>query len=454
METEQELKAKKRANWIDKWRWGFVAFVVIVASVAVIFFFLRFDGFSAGISNLLNSATSIIVGIAIAYLLNPLVNFFDSLFYKGLKKIHKEPTAKKLAKGYSIALSIILFILAIVLLIWSIVPSLIASIASLVKNVPDQVQNAIETMKSWQKEETPLMQSLEGVITSATEYAENYVKTDLIPQAQNYVSMITSGVISVAKGIFNFVIGIIVAVYVLMIRDTLKGQSKKIIYACFKPKTANIVIKTARKTNDIFGGFITGKIIDSIIIGAIAYVGCLILQIPDSLLIAVIIGVTNIIPVFGPFIGAIPSLFLVVIQNPIQALYLLIFIIILQQVDGNIIGPKILGNSTGLSTFWVMFAILVGGGLWGFIGMLFGVPIFGVIYYILKQIIGYFTKKRKLPDNTDDYVEIDYVDEKTNEVVNFDHEKIREERRKEKEASRGKLARKVSECKKNKKGKE
>lgn len=161
------------------------------------------------------------------------------------------------------------------------------------------------------------------------------------------------------------------------------GQSKKIVYAIFKPKHGNIIIEVFHKADEVFGGFIIGKIIDSAIIGVICYFGCLILHIPDTILVAVIIGVTNVIPVFGPFIGAIPTLLLVVIQSPLHALYLLIFIIVLQQVDGNIIGPKILGDSTGLSAFWVMFSILIGGGLFGFLGMLLGVPVFAMnlLYY-------------------------------------------------------------------------
>ena len=148
----------------------------------------------------------------------------------------------------------------------------------------------------------------------------------------------------------------------------------------------------------------------------IAYFGCLILRIPSSVLVAVIIGVTNVIPVFGPFIGAIPSLLIVVIQNPWHALYLLIFIVVLQQVDGNIIGPKILGSSTGLSTFWVMFAILIGGGMFGFLGMLLGVPTFAVIYYIVRRVVNYALRKKKLPEDTMDYTKTTGVDTKNNKL--------------------------------------
>ena len=179
----------------------------------------------------------------------------------------------------------------------------------------------------------------------------------------------------------------------------------------------NKIIEIVRKASEIFGGFITGKILDSAIIGIICYVGCAILKIPDAILVAVIIGVTNVIPVFGPFIGAVPAILLVVIQSPIHALYLLIFIIVLQQVDGNIIGPKILGSSTGLSSFWVMCAILIGGGMFGFLGMLLGVPVFAVIYYVAQQMIDYVMTRKKLSIHTDDYIHLLSIDSVTNEMI-------------------------------------
>lgn len=261
------------------------------------------------------------------------------------------------------------------------------------------------------------------VLTKLTDYVENWATKTLLPQARTYLIQITSGVINIVKAMFNFVIGIIVAVYVLMIKERLIGQSKKVVYAVFKPKQGNIIVETMHKANDIFGGFIIGKIIDSAIIGVICYVGCSILRIPDTMLVSVIIGVTNIIPLFGPFIGAIPALLLVVIQSPWHALYLLIFIIVLQQVDGNIIGPKILGNSTGLTSFWVMFAILIGGGMFGFLGMLLGVPVFALIYYIVRRLVNHGVAKKQLPVTTADYVKVARIDEHTGEFHLYEETK-------------------------------
>ena len=228
------------------------------------------------------------------------------------------------------------------------------------------------------------------------------------------------------KLLFNTIIGLIVSVYVLMEKEKFIGQSKKIIYAIFKPERGNIIVRTVRKSNQIFGGFITGKILDSVIIGVICYVVLLIMNMPYTVLVSVIVGVTNVIPFFGPYIGAIPSFIIIALANPLQGLYFLIFIIILQQFDGNILGPKILGNSTGLSSFWVVFAILIGGGMFGVPGMILGVPTFAVIYYIVRNIVNYFLRKRSLPDKTDEYIMLVDIDTKTN-AMNYKEKDAKKE---------------------------
>ena len=201
-----------------------------------------------------------------------------------------------------------------------------------------------------------------------------------------------------------------ISVYILMGKETFIGQAKKIVYAILPAYKGNVLIETIRKGNDIFGGFISGKILDSAIIGVLCFIGLSILKMPYCLLVSVIVGVTNVVPFFGPYIGAIPCTILITLANPIQGLYFVIFILVLQQLDGNIIGPRILGESTGLSSFWVIFAILVGGGLFGFLGMVIGVPAFATIYYIIKRIISYILKRRGLPQETNDYTELVRVD--------------------------------------------
>ena len=406
-----------REEWPHLIRIGVMVFVTFAVSILFFFALYRFEGFAGIWSKLLAAAMPIIMGLVLAYLMNPVMLWLERCFKKLLsKKMKSESKLRKVSRALAITGSVIILVAIISLLIAAIVPSVIASISGLMKTLPKDVAAFINMIKNGNFGDSKIAELASTGLQNATDYIENYATEKLIPEAQKYVAQITTGVISVVRGLLNFIIGIIVMVYVMSIQETLAGQSNKIIYAVCKPKTGNIIIETIRKTNEIFGGFISGKIIDSLIIGVIAYFGCLILRIPSSVLVAVIIGVTNVIPVFGPFIGAIPSLLIVVIQSPWHALYLLIFIVVLQQVDGNIIGPKILGSSTGLSTFWVMFAILIGGGMFGFLGMLLGVPTFAVIYYIVRRVVNYALRKKKLPEDTRDYTKTTGVDTKNNKL--------------------------------------
>lgn len=398
-------------------RIGVTAFVTFVCCILFFFMILRYKGFADTWRKIMTTAQPIIIGLILAYLLNPVMKFLEAKILKFLEpRMKSGRKARKTARALGVTGAILFLLVIIGLLIAAIVPSVINSTMSLVDTLPGNVQSFLNWIDGQSFGDSAITEVIGDYVTMATDFIENWFKNTLLPQANTYITEITSGVISFVKGILNFIIGIIVAVYVMMIQETLTGQSKKIIYSIFNAKTGNIMIETVRKSNEIFGGFVTGKLLDSAIIGVICYVGCLILGIPDAMLVAVIVGCTNVIPFFGPFIGAIPSLLLVVIQSPIHALYLMIFIIVLQQVDGNIIGPKILGDSTGLSSFWVMFAILIAGGMWGFVGMVLGVPVFAVIYYIIRRLVAYALKRKELPPETSPYIHMTSVDEKTNHL--------------------------------------
>ncbi len=414
--TEQ-IKFQGRAEWPHLIRIGVMIFVTFAVCILFFFVILRYEGFAVMWSKLLSAAMPIIMGLVLAYLMNPVMLWLERCCRKLLTgKVKSERKLKKICRGIAITGSVIILVAVIALLIAAIVPSIISSVSGLIKTLPDNVSSVIDIIRNGNFGDSKIAEIASTGLQNATDYIENYATEKIIPEAQKYVAQITTGVISVFKAILNFIIGIIVMVYVMSIQETLAGQSKKIIYAVFKPKAGNIIVETFIKANEIFGGFISGKILDSLIIGIIAYIGCLIMRIPSTVLVAVIIGVTNVIPVFGPFIGAIPSLLIVVIQSPWHALYLLIFIVVLQQVDGNIIGPKILGSSTGLSTFWVMFAILIGGGMFGFLGMLLGVPVFAMIYYIVRKLVNYSLRSKKLPEGTLEYTKATGVDTQNNKL--------------------------------------
>ena len=407
-QTQEKEKMDGRRENVHLAKIGLMVFITFVCCILFFFSVLRYQGFANGWHKVISAAQPIIIGLVLAYLLNPVMKFLERHLYKLLKDRAKtDGKAKKMARVFAIAGAIIFMIAVIVLLIAAIVPSVTDSIMGIVDTLPTNVANLVKMMQEGRLGNYEVADTIGDALTKLTDYVENWATQTLLPQARTYLIQITSGVINMVKAMFNFVIGIIVAVYVLMIKERLIGQSKKVIYAIFKPRQGNIIVETMHKADDIFGGFIIGKIIDSAIIGVICYVGCSILRIPDTMLVSVIIGVTNIIPLFGPFIGAIPALLLVVIQSPWHALYLLIFIIVLQQVDGNIIGPKILGDSTGLTSFWVMFAILIGGGMFGFLGMLLGVPVFALIYYIMRRLVNHGVAKKHFSVRTADYVKVE-----------------------------------------------
>ena len=415
--TTQVEKKKTYHSWRHYFRMGFTGFLTVAACITFFFVLFRWGTISAAIGKIVKSAEPIIIGLALAYLLMPVKQFIEKPMYQFLvsKKL-KEEKAKNLSKTIGIIGAIVFLLVIIGILIMSLGPALLTSILGLVDAMPSYIESFVKWISDSGLADTEAAVFIGNAISSFTVELENWAKTEILPLVQQYITQIMSGVLSVVKAILNFLIGIVAMIYVMSIHESLVGQCKKIIYAIFPAKKGNIIIDTVRKSNKIFGGFVIGKIIDSAIIGVIAYIGCLIMKTPSALLVAFIVGVTNVIPFFGPFIGAIPSIALVLIQSPIHALYLAIFILILQQVDGNIIGPKILGESTGLSAFWVLTSILIAGGLFGFFGMLLGVPVFAVIYYILQQILSYRMKTKNLSTATDAYIELIEIDEKTKEM--------------------------------------
>ena len=359
-------------------------------------------------------------GLVIAYLINPIMKFFEKHLLHFLEpRVQKEKKCRKIARSIATGGAVVVFVLIVILLFAMMIPQLISSISGMVNSLPKQVDSFIDWFNGLTNSDNEIIQSLETNMMDMVTYLENWVKESFLPNIQTYITSITSGVINMVKVLMNAIIGLIVSVYVLMTKEKFIGQSKKIVYAIFKPVRGNVIIDTFRKSNEIFGGFISGKLLDSAIIGVLCYICLLIMKMPYTLLVSVFVGLTNIIPFFGPFIGAIPSVIIIALADPIKGIYFLIFIFILQQVDGNIIGPKILGDSTGLSAFWVMFSILIGGGLFGFLGMLLGVPVFAMIYYIIRRLVNHSIRKKNLTTVTEAYVEAAGVNEATGAIIYY-----------------------------------
>ena len=355
-------------------------------SLSILFFFLiyRFQGFGDAISKLTGILMPFIYGAVIAYLLKPVCNCVENFLRRLLPE--KMGTA---ANMLAVTISLLFGILVVYALIMMIVPQLITSVTTLYYTARNNLNDFVdwashqEIIASNQK----LLDFIETSYDNLQDTLDNIVRTKLVPSVQSLLSGAALGVMSFVTFLKNIIIGVIVSVYLLASRKKFGQQCKMILYSLIKPRWADIILEEILYADKMFGGFINGKILDSAIIGVLCYIACLIFKFPSALLVSVIIGVTNVIPFFGPFIGAIPATLLILIQNPIKALWFVLFVLVLQQLDGNIIGPKILGNTTGLSSFWVLFAILLFGGLWGFVGMIVGVPLFAVIYDVIKKLV-------------------------------------------------------------------
>ncbi|MEG0691751.1 MAG: AI-2E family transporter [Oscillospiraceae bacterium] len=397
-------------RWEKKYLyWGITAFLVIVCSISFFVLLNKIDLVAGAFGVLSHILMPFILGCSFAYLLNPVMDFVEKKWIIPLLKKSKNKKLLKSSRWISITISL-LFALAILTgLFIMVIPQFIESVVHIVNNLPTYFTNLEEWVLDLVKNNASLQETLTEQFENLNVMINDWAKLNLLPQINSIISGITTGVLGVLTVVKNIFIGLIISVYVLAAKERFFAQGKKLTYAIFSVKAANVVLKMTRRSDRVFGGFIIGKIIDSAIIGVICFIGMNIFNMPFPLLISVIIGVTNIIPFFGPFIGAIPSGLLILMIDPMSCLYFGIFILALQQFDGNILGPKILGDSTGLSAFWVMFAILVGGGLFGFVGMLVGVPAFAVVYSIISEVSEARLKRHELPSNTDDYYDIDYI---------------------------------------------
>ena len=355
-------------------------------SLSIIFFFLiyRFQGFGAALTTLTNILMPFIYGAVIAYLLKPVCNAIENFLHRLFPD-----KAKGFVNALSVAATILFGLLLVYALFMMVVPQLITSITTLYYTARNNINTFIDWVSQLEfvADNKELVDSIDQAYTDLTADMDGWIKNTLLPSMQNILSGVSTGVLSVVTVIKNLIIGIVVAIYLLASRKQFAKQAKMILYSIVKPHWADLIEEEVLYADKMFGGFINGKILDSAIIGVLCYIVCIIVKFPSALLVSVIIGVTNVIPFFGPFIGAVPATLLILIQSPIKAIWFVLFILILQQLDGNVIGPKILGNTTGLSSFWVLFSILLFGGLWGFVGMIVGVPLFAVIYDIIRKLV-------------------------------------------------------------------
>ena len=369
-------------------------------ALAILFFFLLFkmDTVEYYLKAVVGTLMPFIYGGVMAYLIYPISQGI-TLY---LNKLTEDRYQKK-TKAAGVFLGILIFAVTIYLILWMLLPQLVDSIVSIVVGMPAMVDSLTKWIGNILSDNPELKNIAEATIENSSLELESWLSNSIIPKAQELLTSLSASVLSTLWGVFDFVVGIIVCVYILGSSDKLKRQTKMIVKALFPEKLSKGIFEITNEMDVCFGGFIRGKLLDSLIIGIICFACMSLMNMPYTVLVSTIVGITNIIPFFGPFVGAIPSALLILTVNPMQSLYFLIFVFILQQFDGNILGPAILGQSTGLGSIWVLFSILVFGDLFGFVGMIIGVPLFAVIYLLITKFVFKQLKRKNLDAEIEDY---------------------------------------------------
>lgn len=403
MKDEQaaELRREARKKYIG---YGVTAFIVIAASVVLIFAFVRVGDVSDTFGIISTALEPVLYGLVFAYLMNPVVRFIENGIKRAFcKRVKNFRRVEKTVRYISIFITIVFVLTLVTMLIYLVAPELTTTISGLISELPRQADNFLIWFDSLIKEPSGFADVLQRTVQKLTEYFENFVENGLLASATTALEYLASGVWSVFGVLYNIVIGLVFSIYILASKERFMAQSKKIIYALFKKSGAERIITTAGMCHQKFIGAILGKILDSALVGVICFVGMTVIGLPYTLLISVIVGITNVIPFFGPYLGAIPSTILILFVDPWQALYFVIFILILQQIDCNILDPRIVGGSIGLSAFWVLFACVVFGSIFGIAGLLLGVPFFACVYMIAKEFIESRLSKKGLSSDTEAY---------------------------------------------------
>ena len=408
-------------------RWGLTAFLVGCALLIFYDVFYRDNSgtVQAFFGKLFSVLTPVFYGLGMAYLLSPIVNFLERVILQG-----RDALERKRGKTYRIhggvlrAVSILLTWSVVLVLVYllcdMLIPELVDSVTTLVNNL----ESYYNTTYNWITDLLSDNPKLTELFNSYYSRVSEWLTTKLLPGLQtaltNFTGSLVTGVWSLITFAKNLLIGIIVSVYLLAAKEKSAARCCKLLYGVLPEERAMFAMRGFRRVDSIFSGFVRGKLLDSLIIGILCFVGCSVLKMPYTPLVSVVVGVTNVIPFFGPFLGAIPCAVLILLVSPLKCLYFVIFIFLLQQLDGNVIGPKILGGSTGISSLWVIVAILVGGGFGGVLGMFLGVPIFACLQVLVRWLLNNRLQKRHMPLAAGEYL---HRDEQTPPVPPVDENK-------------------------------
>lgn len=381
------------------------AFLVVAAAITFFFVISEHSVVGRMAGTFFGLMTPFIYGAALAYVLNPVLNWLEK---KVFPKVFGDRVSKRSRRGLGVLLTFLFGCAVVALFLAVLIPQIVESIDNLAQSIYaflPQAQNFLNDLIAQYGTNEMLVDvlSMLGVDISDPSMALQRLATRSYTFLTQVLPNLFGGVMRFTSGLLDVVVGIIIAIYLLLSKEIFYAQVKKLLFAFFPRRVAQATLNLTHDSNAIFCGFISGKILDSAIIGVLCFIGCSVLQMPYTVLVSFIVGVTNVIPYFGPFIGAIPSIFIIMIADPLKSLVFAVFVLILQQLDGNIIGPKILGDSTGLSAFWVIFAVTFFGGLFGFVGMLIGVPTFAVIYALVRNFAEFKLGKKGLKTQTPDF---------------------------------------------------
>lgn len=419
-------------KWDKKYLyWGITAFCVIVAAeIFKIVISSNNINFGAIVNGFVGALSPLIYGFAIAYLLNPVENFFEKGVFLKLSARRREKNDpdhsygnevmikdRARARVFGVTCSMLTLILVVAGVIGIILPQLISTIQKLINNMQGYVDGVTgwvnEMLASFPEAREWINKSVDGISDSLLGWLSNTI----MPEITGVISNFSSGILAIAQTLVNFSIGLVISIYFLYNKELFAAQLKKVLYSLATPKHGNMIVRNLRTIHRTFGSFLSGKIIDSLIIMMLFFIILSVFNFPYAMLCSVFMGVFNIIPMFGPIIGAVPCALLILLEDPLYCLYFVIIVVVVQQLDGNVIGPKVLGGSTGLSSFWIIFALLLGQYLFGFMGLIIGIPLFAVIYSIIRTRVGKKLEKKGLPSDSNVYRKVAYVDEETGELV-------------------------------------
>ncbi len=389
-----------KIEWNNKYTT--ISVYAFLTTCACILFFMtmqEFDRVADFIGRMVNLMMPFIIGFILAYILNPVLNFFER---KVFSRIFGTKTSRNAVRNCSVLFTMLFSLFVLILFFALVIPQISQSVMTIYIEAPAALHKMQAFLQEYIRQAGVREDHVLTLNNGSRQLVDAFI-TNMYEIVSAAAPHLLNATLNVTSWIIHFVVGFIVCIYFFFAKEKFIAQIKKVMYALFSKDFVDKAIYLGNNSHQVFSGFISGKILDSFIIGVICYIGLLIIGTPYPLLISIIVGVTNVIPYFGPFIGAIPAALIVLIADPMECLYFIIFVFILQQFDGNILGPKILGDSTGLSAFWVIFSITIFGGLWGFMGMLIGVPLFSVLYAIFKVFVEIRLENKQLSTDTADY---------------------------------------------------